>query len=218
MSGISRTRTGFPWRTATSAFAVALSLGCATTHRTAASANAATNNSVETTPAASLRPAEKKSTPYTANEYGFEFDKPQGDAWALATNVTSPEGRPIPVVVAHPESGAQIVVQVSEPVESPKALAAMLREKLETEASLDLTRPERLTVNSGTEAYGFNFAVKGEAKGRVAIIEVGDEIVLVVASWPEDADKGVVDQIDGIVKSVRAPKNTAKAMLRPDKA
>jgi len=199
------------------AAAMSLSVGC-TAARAAAPKATVEASAPPVAATIAAKPIVGKGTPFTSPDLGFELDKPAGESWALATNVTSPEGRPIPVVVAHPESGAQIVIQTSEPVESPKNLATMLREKLQTEQTLTLSRPEKLSITSGADAYGFNFAVKGEAKGRVAVIEVGEQVVLVVASWPENADKGVVQQIDDVVKSVRVPNNAAKAMLRPDKA
>jgi hypothetical protein len=198
--------------------ALSLSVGCTSSRAAAPVGVVSQEETVPVSPVAAARPALGKGVPFTAPDRGFELDKPPGEAWALATNVTSPEGHPIPVVVAHPESGAQIVIQESDPVESPKNLTTMLREKLQSEASLNLSKPEKLSVDSGAEAYGFNFAVKGEAKGRVAVIGVGDQVVLVVASWPENADKGVVQQIDNVVKSVRSPGNTTKAVMRPDKA
>jgi hypothetical protein len=157
-------------------------------------------------------------TPFSSPDFGFELDKPAGNDWAVATNVVSPEGRPIPVVVAHPESGAQIVIQVSDPVDTPKTLAYMLRQKLQAEQHLDLGTPAKVTMDSGADAYGFDFAVKGEAKGRVAVIACGDQIILVVASWPVNANGQIVRDIDGVVRSVRTVSGTIRTSVRPDKA
>lgn len=159
-----------------------------------------------------------RGEPFSSPDFGFELDKPAGKDWAVATNVVSPEGRPIPVVVAHPESGAQIVIQVSDPVDSPKTLAFMLRQKLQAEQHLDLGTPARVDMDSGADAYGFSFAVKGEANGRVAVISCGDEIILVVASWPVNANVQIVRDIDGVVRSVRAVSGTIRTSIRPDKA
>jgi hypothetical protein len=189
-------------------------LGCATGQVT--SQSSATG--LHVTPASLHSPSLIKGIPFSSPELGFELDKPPGGSWAIATNVTSPEGRPIPVVVAHPQSGAQIVIQVSEPVDSPRKLAAMLREKLRGEQTLQLGTAQKLQMDSGSDAYGFEFAVRGEAKGRVAVISVGDEIVLVVASWPENADPHIVQDIDGVVRSVRTPTGASHASLRPDRA
>lgn len=156
--------------------------------------------------------------PYTSQELGFELDKPAGEDWALATDVTSPEGRPIPVVVAHPDSGAQIVVQVSEPMGSPKDLAQLLRSRLQEEGFMRVGGEQQLQIDSGADAYGFDFSVEGEAAGRVAVIEVGQQFVLVIASWPENADGRLVSDIDEVVRSVRAPGSAEPAMVRPDKA
>lgn len=155
---------------------------------------------------------------WTSPARDFELDRPASEEWALATDLESPEGRAIPLVVAHTGCGAQIVVQVSEPIDRPEAVAKMLRSKLADEKALKLSEAKALEVDSGAEAYGFDFAVDGEAKGRVAIIEVGEQMVLVVASWPEGADKSVVKDIDGVVKSVRMPVDAMPTMLRPDKA
>jgi hypothetical protein len=154
----------------------------------------------------------------TSDELGFTVNRPAGDDWAVATNVHSPDGSDIPIVVAHPESGAQIVLQVSERADTPQNLAEMLRSRLAAEPALDLSKPKRLTLDSGADASGFEFHVKGEAHGRVAVIDVGDHVVLVVASWPEDAGDEVVEAIDGVVKSVRQSGGATPAMLPPDKA
>lgn len=156
---------------------------------------------------------------FSSPTLGVELDKPASDGWALATDVVSPQGNAIPVVVAHPASGAQIVMQVSEAMESPKSLATMLRSKLHEEGSLELGEPTQLTLDHGGDAYGFNFSVDGEAKGRVALIQLGEQIVLVVASWPPDAGARVEKDIDGVVRSVRRPVGGATpTLLRPDKA
>lgn len=156
---------------------------------------------------------------FSSPDLGVELDKPKGDGWALATDVISPQGNPIPVVVAHPASGAQIVMQVSEGLDSPKALATMLRAKLGEEGVIELGEPTELAINNGADAYGFDFSVDGEAKGRVALIQLGEQIVLVVASWPPDAGESVEKDIDGVVRSVRRPASgTTPTMLRPDKA
>lgn len=193
-----------------------LGMGCATAPRAAVATAEETSPVVEA--ASSRAPTAPKGIPFTAPDLGFEIDKPAGNEWALATNVTSPEGRPIPIVVAHPDSGAQIVIQVSEPVDSPKLLASMLRDKLNAEQALAMGEPRKLRMNSGSEAYGFEFSVKGEAKGRVAVISTDTEIVLVVASWPEKVDQHVVVDIDSVVRSVRSAGATARANVRPDKA
>lgn len=190
--------------------------GCATTTRSTAPPWTVTAGT--DVRAVATEPAVPHGEAYTSQELGFELDRPAGQEWALATNVLSPDGRPIPVVVAHPATGAQIVVQVSEPVDRPEALATMLKEKLSDEKSLKIGEPMKIAIDSGGEAFGFEFGVKGEALGRVAVIEVGGQIILVVASWPEDADPSVVKAIDSVVKSVRAPATVNPAMLRPDKA
>lgn len=165
-------------------------------------------------------PATAASTtePFTDTDRRFELDTPGGGAWALATDVTSPDGHAIPVVVAHPASGAQMVVQVSEPVDSVESLASMLHDRLEAEASLQVGKPSPVTNDAGSSAYGFSFKLDGEANGRVAVIDLGQQVILVVASWPAGADQSVVDDIDGMVKSVRLPAGADPAMLRPDKA
>lgn len=158
-----------------------------------------------------------KGQPFSAPELGFELDQPEGGDWAVARDVTSPEGRDIPVVVAHPESGAQIVVQVSRPDSTPETLAHMLKTRLEAELPMQIGEPQRIAMESGSDAYGFPFTIAGEASGRVAVIQVGDQVILVVASWPENAGSDIVNDVDGVVRSVRLPRNTDPVLLRPDK-
>lgn len=177
----------------------------------------ASRTAVPETSGTSARVQTAKGQPFSAPELGFELDQPEGGEWALATDVTSPEGREIPVVVAHPESGAQIVVQVSRPDSTPETLAHMLKTRLEAELPMQIGDPEQLSMDSGSDAYGFPFSIVGEASGRVAVIQVGDQVILVVASWPENADSDIVDDVDGVVRSVRLPQNSDPVLLRPDK-
>jgi hypothetical protein len=109
--------------------------------------------------------------------------------------------------VAH-SSGAQIVIQVSEPVDSPDRLAGLLHARLTAEPSLKLTMPHPLQVDAGLAACGFGFKADGDADGRVAIIDVGEHVVLVVASWPARAGERVVRDVDALVRSVRAAEGT----------
>jgi hypothetical protein len=155
---------------------------------------------------------------FNSPELGFALDRPASEGWAMATDVTSPEGRPIPVVVAHPDSGAQIVVQVSKPVGSPEELAQALRDKLKDEKTLEIGKTGRIENRSGQEAWGFPFTVKGEASGRVAIVLVGEHVVLLVASWPEKADRKLVNEVDSVVTSVRPSTDSEPTLSRPDKA
>lgn len=191
-------------------------LGCATTQAPAAR-NAVVPAGTSAVSTAS-QPNGTRGEPFSSPENGFELDQPDGNGWAVATNVTSPEGRPIPVVVAHPESGAQIVVQVSQPDSPPEDLAKMLRMRLVEEMPLEIGDTERIEMESGSEAFGFPFTIQGEANGRVAVIQVGEQIVLLVASWPQNAGGQIVRDIDAVVRSVRLPAGATPTMLRPDKA
>lgn len=155
---------------------------------------------------------------WTSPELGVSLDKPHGTEWQVVTGVISPDGRPLPLVVSHEGSGAQIVVQVSEPVQTPRAMAELLHGKLGEEPTLELGDAGRVDVDSGTDAYGFTFHVDGEANGRVAIIRVGEHLVLVVASWPEDAGERIVHDVDGLVRSVREAAGAIAPAMRPDKA
>jgi hypothetical protein len=171
------------------ALALGLCLGCATTTRHLA------------TSAGGASPVARETL--TAPELGFSLEKPTGEAWVVATDVLSPDGHPIPLVVAH-SSGAQVVVQVSEPVDSPARLAGLLHARLSAEPTLKLGPPRSVEVDAGLAASGFGFKAGADARGRVAIIDVGEHVVLVVASWPTNAGERVVHDIDGLVRSVRA--------------
>lgn len=165
-----------------------------------------------------VRPAATKGEALST-EAGFQIDRPANGEWDIATDVLSPEGRPIPVVVAHPISGAQIVVQVSELSEPPEQLAQLLRAKLAEEGFMELSDARRVETDAGADAYGFDFKVEDDALGRVALIEVAGQIVLVVASWPKSADDKLVNDIDTVVRSVRPSGPAADpVMMRPDKA
>lgn len=156
---------------------------------------------------------------FTSSKIGVELDKPKDGGWALATDVVSPQGNAIPVVVAHPDSGAQIVMQVSDGLDSPKAIATLLRQKLGEEGAIHLGETTALRIDNGADAYGFDFSVDGEAKGRVALIQLGEQIVLVVASWPPDAGNKLEKDVDAVVRSVRRPASgVTPTSMRPDKA
>lgn len=197
--------------------AMVSSLGLAGAIALLAAGCATSNTATQKTPAKSASTATTKGQPFSSPELGFELDQPESSGWAVATDVTSPEGREIPVVVAHPESGAQIVVQVSQPDTTPESLAHMLKTRLEDELPMDIGDPEPIAMESGDDAYGFPFAIAGEAAGRVAVIKVGNQVVLVVASWPENASSDIVDDVDGVVRSVRMPRNSDPVLLRPDR-
>jgi len=173
------------------AVAVIGATGCAAGH-------AARSSETVPRPAASLVRGEE----WRSEELGFAIDRPESDAWAVATGVLSPDGHPIPLVLAH-EDGAQIVVQATEPVDTPANLAQLLHGRLSGEPMLKLGSPAPLRVASGREASGFRFAAEGDAKGRVAIVDCGGRIVLVVASWPEGGDVRVERDVDAVVRSVR---------------
>lgn len=175
------------------------------------------HTSIPSTAPAQATAAGTKGESFTDPVLGFELDQPAGDGWALATGVSSPEGRDIPVVVAHPESGAQIVIQVSTPESNPKSLAHMLKTRLEVELPMNISDPEPIAMEFGGDAYGFAFVMSGEAAGRVAVIQLGEQMILVVASWPEDASTDIVSDIDAVVKSVRQPQGEAAKVFRRER-
>lgn len=141
---------------------------------------------------------------WISDELELAIEKPPGDAWAVATDVVSPDGNAIPLLVAHTTTGTQIVVQVSEPVDTPERLTRMLRSRLREEEALELDETKRLKNDAGGDAYGFSFHAEDDADGRVAVIRAGDHIVLVVASWPKGVDRRVIEEVDGLVRSVRS--------------
>ncbi|NTX01349.1 hypothetical protein HUA74_04815 [Myxococcus sp. CA051A] len=142
------------------------------------------------------------SGPYVDEELGFEIIRPSDD-WQLdATNERTPEGLAIPVVLRHPPSGAQVVLQVAPAVATPTQFAERLTEGLRQQPGFITTDPVPLALSD--TAVGFNFQVGDNVHGRVAVRE-GQEgrVLMMLATWPAQAVAGDIQNVDALIAGIR---------------
>ncbi len=140
---------------------------------------------------------------YVDHDYGFTLERPTGDGWSISTGVPSPDGFTIPLLVVHKRGGVQIVVQVADTDASPSKMARLLADHIKQDPAIATGSAQQIDNNAGEVAYGFGFRLGEEAAGRVAVVSMGDRMILVIASWPVGADGRLVDQVDRLVMSVR---------------
>lgn len=143
---------------------------------------------------------------------GFEIARPQGEAWQFAPGHEAPEGILVPVVVLHPATGSQVVVQVTPEVASPQEFAERLAVGLRSKPGFSTTVP---ALSSDGASSGFAFALGQEVFGRVGILGNNDgRLFVLLATWPSSAPDSVVDDVDVIMASLR-PFAIGTAMLAP---
>ncbi len=137
---------------------------------------------------------------YVDPRYGFEITRPGGE-WLFAPGQPVVEGISVPVIVAHPGSGAQVVVQVAPAIATPARLARRLTDGLRARPGFVTGAPAPLP---GTEdGVGFRFTLGDAVAGRVAILPGRDHVYVLLATWPRLCPVAVVQGIDGIVRSMR---------------
>lgn len=141
---------------------------------------------------------------------GFEIARPLGDAWQFAPGHEAPEGILVPVVVLHPATGSQVVVQVTPEVASPQEFAERLAVGLRSKPGFTTTVP---ALSDDGASSGFEFALGQEVFGRVGILGVNDgRLFVLLATWPSSAPESVVGDVDSIMASLR-PYVIGTAML-----
>lgn len=154
------------------------------------------------------------SGPYVDEDLGFEIIRPS-DEWLLdATNERTPEGLAIPVVLRHPPSGAQVVLQVAPAVATPTQFAERLTEGLRQQPGFTTTDPVPLSLSDS--AVGFNFQVGDGVHGRVAVREGRKgRVLMMLATWPAVAVAGVTQNVDALIQGIRPlpERKTAPGMV-----
>jgi len=132
---------------------------------------------------------------------GFEITRPGGDAWQFAPGHEAPEGILVPVVVLHPATGSQVVVQVTPEVAGPQEFAERLAVGLRSKPGFTTTVP---TNSPDGSRSGFSFSLGDEVHGRVGILTPHDgRLFVLLATWPSGAPESVVEDVDAIMASLR---------------
>jgi hypothetical protein len=144
---------------------------------------------------------------YADTKLGFEISRPQGDAWQFSPGEgESNERVSVPVIVAHRETGAQVVVQVAPAVVSPNQFAQRLTAGLHHQPGFTTTEIEPLPMDG---AFGFAFALGDKVAGRVAVVGgASGKVYVLLATWPQDAPPAVISGVDEIVRSLRTTQKT----------
>ncbi|MCP3104426.1 hypothetical protein LZ198_36740 [Myxococcus sp. K15C18031901] len=142
------------------------------------------------------------NTPYVDEELGFEIVRPS-DEWQLdETNERTPEGLSIPVVLRHPPSGAQVVLQVAPAVATPTQFAERLTEGLRQQPGFTTTDPVPLSLSDN--AVGFDFQVGDGVHGRVAVRDGRKgHVLMMLATWPAQAVASVMQNVDALIEGIR---------------
>ncbi|MCE9668169.1 hypothetical protein LY474_10120 [Myxococcus stipitatus] len=140
--------------------------------------------------------------PYVDEDLGFEIIRPS-DEWQLdETNERTPEGLAIPVVLRHPPSGAQVVLQVAPAVATPTQFAERLTEGLRQQPGFTTTDPVPLSLSDN--AVGFDFQVGDGVHGRVAVREGRKgHVLMMLATWPAQAVASVTQNVDALIAGIR---------------
>jgi hypothetical protein len=146
------------------------------------------------------RPPPRLSAPrlWSDQAGAFALERPTGDRWSFRADARGPDGEPLPLLAQSVESGAQLIIQSADGVTSLRALTRLLADHLGTESGVRVQDIENV-LSRGGEAYGFEFTVSDEARGRVAVVRAGDHVALVIASWPMGAPPTVADDVEEMI-------------------
>lgn len=143
---------------------------------------------------------------------GFEISRPDGAEWQFAPGHDAPDGILVPVVVLHPATGAQVVVQVAPDVASPAEFADRLAVGLRSKPGFSTTVP----ASSGDgNACAFEFALGEEVYGRVGILDAQDgRLFVLLATWPSSAPEDVIADVDSIMGSLKPLRMSTASLVR----
>ncbi|HEY2031050.1 MAG TPA: hypothetical protein VGH20_17755 [Myxococcales bacterium] len=131
----------------------------------------------------------------------FALARPESGRWSFQSSVKAPDGQSVPLFAFAQESGAQLVVQSADGISDVRTLARILNDNLGKQDAVRVESIERLLARGG-DAFGFEFTVAEETRGRVAVVRTGDRIALVIASWPFGAPPEVVDDVNEMIGSL----------------
>lgn len=131
----------------------------------------------------------------------FSLARPAGEGWRFQGGSHGPDGAPLPLLALSEDTGAQLIVQNADGVQSLRALARLLAEHLGEEQRIHVEDPQAIAARGG-EAYAFSFTVADESRGRVAVVKSGEHVALVIASWPLGASASVAEDVEGMIGSL----------------
>lgn len=139
---------------------------------------------------------------YVDRDLGFEISRPSG-GWQLdATDDQTADGISIPVVMRHPSTGAQVVVQVAPAIATPTQFAQRITDGLRSHPGFTTSEPEPL--NYSDDAVGFQFAMQDAVKGRVAVMPgKSGRVYMVLATWPNGSSDAVPESVEQIFRSLQ---------------
>jgi hypothetical protein len=152
------------------------------------------------------RPPPRLQAPrmWTEQSGAFSIERPDGDRWSFRGNAPGPGGERLPLLARAPEVGAQLIVQNADGVSSLRQLARLLADHLQSEQGVHVEDVSKLPARGG-EAYGFAFSVSDEARGRIAVVQAGEHVALVIASWPMGAPPVVAEDVETMIGSLGPP-------------
>ena len=113
----------------------------------------------------------------------------------------APDGGSIPLVISQAAKKAQVIVQVAPRVATAQEISTDLRDKLDEHPDIEAGKSQSLQKGA-EESYGFGFTAEGERAGRVAVVEGGDRLFVVIGSWPANADDALKKEVNGIFDSL----------------
>lgn len=151
---------------------------------------------------------EDKPRPSTAGntfidrEHGFTIARPE-QGWTFKPGEDlNTENIVVPLIVAEPSTGAQVVVQVAPAVASPTQFAERLTTGLQSRAGFSTSEVKPIPLADG--AVGFDFEVGEQVFGRVAVLEGrGGRVYVLLATWPRNSPTSVEQDVDHILKSIK---------------
>lgn len=138
---------------------------------------------------------------FVDTEAGFEIARPAGEAWQFAPGHDAPDGILVPVVVVHPATGAQVVVQITPEVTTPREFAERLAVGLRSKPGFATTVPA--SADDGLSS-GFSFSLGQDVSGKVGISTNRDgRLFVLLATWPTTVPQEVVSDVEAIMGSLR---------------
>jgi hypothetical protein len=141
---------------------------------------------------------------YVDPALGFEIARPRGDGWRFSPGEggSAAESVAVPVIVAHRQTGAQVVVQVAPAVATPAQFAERLTTGLRTRPGFMTTEIQPIALADG--AVGFAFTMGDQVAGRVAVVGGNaGRVYVLLATWPQDAPPAVITGVDEILRSLK---------------
>ncbi len=158
------------------------------------------DDSVSRAPLAEGQEVRIEGQRYVDPRLDFEISRPAGD-WLFTPGQPLTEGIAVPVIVAHPQSGAQVVVQIAPAVASPGELAMRLEHGLRARPGFSPGAPAPL---EGTDdGVGFPFTMGDAVTGRVAILSGTGRVFVLLATWPTASPPAIVRGVNAIVHSLK---------------